>query len=240
MLKSVQTLTPRSRELLRTSLHVFVFSAAALGLSGVVATAQTAAPSPKLPAQPAPATQEVEKIKSQLMEVDTRIRAVEQKAMQAETVQEKRDHFDKTLRTAMVKAEPKVKTLLEKQDNLVSELKQSAELNKPAEQRSPEFQQRIQEYQKLSAELSPVAQRTSEKPEVEEVYKAYRTALTREMEKVERTVPQLLAQRGKLMSHPRRARRSLPNHRRHRSSRAPDDFPAPSSPRPAALPCRVF
>jgi hypothetical protein len=199
MIKSVQILTSRSREWLRTTLHVSVLSAAALGLAGVVATAQTATPSPKQAAQPA-ATQEVEKIKSQLVEVDTRIRAVEQKAMEAETVQEKRDNFDKTLRTAMVKEDPKVKSLLEKQDNLVSELKQSAELSKPAEQRSPEFQQRIQEYQKLSEVLSPIAQRTSEKPEVEETYKAFKTALTSEMEKVEPAVPQLLAQRGKLMS----------------------------------------
>ena len=203
MIKSVQILTPRSRELLRTSWHGFVFSAAALGLSGVVATAQTAAPSsspsPTQPAQPATA-KEVEKIKTQLVEVDTRIRAAEQKAMQAETVREKRDNFDKTLRSAMVKEEPKVKSLLEKQDTLVSELTKSNELSKPAEQRSPEFQQRIQEYQKLSEELSPIAQRTSEKPEVDEIYKAYRIALTSEMEKVEPAVPQLLAQRGKLMS----------------------------------------
>lgn len=198
MIKSVQILTPRSREWLRTTVHVSVLSVAALGLAGVVATAQTSAPSLKQPAQPAAA--EAEKIKAQFLEVDTRIRAAEQKALQVETVQEKRDNFDKILRTAMVKEEPKVKSLLEKQDNLVSELKQSNELSKPAEQRSPEFQQRIQEYQKLSEVLSPIAQKTSEKPEVAETYKEFRTALTSEMEKVEPAVPQLLAQRGELIN----------------------------------------
>ena len=200
MIKSVQILTPRSRELFRTTLHVSVLSVAALGLAGVVATAQTAAPSPQQPAQPAAAAQEVEKIKNQLVEVDTRIRAAQQKALQAKTVQEKRDNYDTTLRTAMVKEEPKVKSLLEKQDNLVSELTQSDELSKPAAQRSPEFQQRIQEYQKLSEELSPIAQRTSEKPEVAETYKAFETVLTSEMEKVEPEVPQLLKQRGELIN----------------------------------------
>jgi len=211
-MKSVQILTPRrSRELLRTTLQVSVLSVAALGLAGVVATAQTAAPpsqrpaqtaapSPQQPAQPAAAAQEVEKIKNQLVEVDTRIRAAQQKALQVETVQEKRGNYDKTLRTAMVKEEPKVQSLLEKQDNLVSELKQSNELGKPAEQRSPEFQQRFQEYQKLSEVLSPIAQRTSEKPEVAETYKAFQTVLTSEMEKVEPAVPQLLEQRGELMN----------------------------------------
>ena len=200
MNKSVQILTPRSREWLRTTLQVSVLSVAALGLAGVVATAQTAAPSPPQPAQPAAAAQEVEKIKSQLVEVDTRIRAAEQKALQVETVRKKRDNYDTTLRTAMVKEEPKVKSLLEKQDSLVSELTKSDELGKPAGQRSPEFQQRFQEYQKLSEVLSPIAQRTSEKPEVAETQKAFETALTSEMEKVEPAVPQLLAQRGELIS----------------------------------------
>jgi hypothetical protein len=200
MMKSVQILTPRSREWFRTTLHVSVLSVAALGLSGVVATAQTAAPSPQQPAKPAAAAQEAEKIKNQLVEVDTRIRAAEQKAMQAETVQAKRDNFDKTLRTAMVKDEPKVQALLEKQDNLVAELTKSNELSKPADQRSPEFQQRVQEYQKLSEVLSPIAQKTSEKPEVDETYKAFKTVLTSEMEKVEPAVTQLLAQRGELIT----------------------------------------
>jgi hypothetical protein len=202
MIKSVQIPTPRSRELLRSILQVSILSVAALGLGEVAATAQTAAPSapsPQQPVQPAAAA-EAEKIKNQLAEVDTRIRAVQQKALQAETVKEKRDNFDKTLRTAMVKDEPKVKSLLEKQDNLVSELKQSEELNKPAEQRSPEFQQRIQEYQKLSETLSPIAQRTTEKPEVAETYKTFQTALTSEMAKVEPAVPQLLEQRGELVN----------------------------------------
>jgi len=204
MIKSVQIPTPRARELLRSILQVSVLSVAALGLGEVVATAQTAAPapsapSPQQPVQPAAAAQ-VEKIKSQLTEVDTRIRAVQQKALQADTVKEKRDNFEKTLRTAMVKDEPKVKSLLDKQDNLVSELKKSEELSKPAEQRSPEFQQRFQEYQKLSAELSPIAQRTTEKPEVAEIYKEFQTALTSEMQKVEPAVPQLLQQRGELIT----------------------------------------
>ena len=211
MIKSVQILTPRSRELLLTTFQVSVLSVTALGLAGVVATAQTAASSPQQPAQtaapspqqsakPAAAAQEVEKVKNQLVEVDTRIRAAQQKALQAETVQEKRGNYDKTLRTAMVKEEPQVKSLLEKQDTLVNELKQSNELGKPAEQRSPEFQQRFQEYQKLSEVLSPIAQRTSEKPEVAETYKAFQTVLTSEMEKVEPAVPQLLEQRGELMN----------------------------------------
>ena len=199
MIKSVQILTLRPRKLLRTTLHVSVLSVAALGLSGVIATAQTAAPSSPQSAQPAAAAQ-AEKIKTQFVEVDTRIRAAQQKAMQAETVKEKRDNFDKTLRTAMVKEEPKVKSLLEKQDNLVSELTKSEELNKPAEQRSPEFQQRFQEYQKLSEVLSPIAQRTSEKPEVAETYKAFQTVLSSEMEKIEPAVPQLLEQRGELLN----------------------------------------
>ena len=199
MIKSVQILTLRPRKLLRTTLHVSVLSVAALGLSGAIATAQTAAPSPPQSAQPAAAAQ-AEKIKTQFVEVDTRIRAAQQKAMQAETVKEKRDNFDRTLRTAMVKDEPKVKSLLEKQDNLVSELTKSEELNKPAEQRSPEFQQRFQEYQKLSEVLSPIAQRTSEKPEVAETYKAFQTVLSSEMEKVEPAVPQLLEQRGELLN----------------------------------------
>jgi chromosome segregation ATPase len=200
MIKSVQILTPRSRELLQTTLQVSVLSIAALGLAGVVATAQTAAPSPQQPAQPPAAAQEVEKIKSQLVEVDTRIRAAQQKALQVKSVQEKQASYDTTLRTAMVKEEPKVKSLLEKQDNLVSELTKSDELSKPAEQRSPEFQERFQEFKKLSETLSPIAQRTSEKPEVAETYKAFQTVLTSEMEKVEPAVPQLLAQRGELIS----------------------------------------
>ena len=204
MIKSVQIPTPRARRLLRSILQVSVLSVAALGLGEVVATAQTAAPSPSAPSpqqpvQPAAAAQ-AEKIKSQLTEVDTRIRAAQQKALQAEPVKEKRDNFEKTLRTAMVKDEPKVKSLLEKQDNLVSELKKSEELNKPAEQRSPEFQQRFQEYQKLSETLSPIAQRTTEKPEVAETYKTFQTALTSEMAKVEPAVPQLLEQRGELLN----------------------------------------
>jgi hypothetical protein len=200
MIKSVQTLTPRSRELPLSTSRVFVLSVAALGLAGVLATAQTVAPSPQQPAQSAAGAQEVEKIKNQLLEVDTRIRAAQQKAMQVETVKEKRDTHDKILRTAMVKDEPKVKSLLEKQDNLVNELTKSGELSKPAEQRSPEFQQRFQEYKKLSEELSPIAQRTSEKPEVAETYKAFETVLKSEMEKVEPAVPQLIAQRGELIS----------------------------------------
>ena len=199
MIKSVQIPTARSREWFRTTLQVSVLGVAAFGLAGVVATAQPAAPSPQ-PAQPAAASQEVEKIKEQLVEVDTRIRAAEQKALQAETVRKKRDNYDTTLRTAMVKEEPKVKSLLEKQDSLVSELTKSDELSKPAGQRSPEFQQRFQEYQKLSEVLSPIAQRTSEKPEVAETQKAFETALTSEMEKVEPAVPQLLAQRGELIN----------------------------------------
>lgn len=199
MIKTVQTLTPRSRVLLRSTLQVSVFSVAALGLAGVAATAQTAVPSTQQPAQPAAAAQ-VEKIKTQLIEVDTRLRAAQQKALQAETVKEKRDNFDKTLRTAMVKEEPKVKSLLEKQDNLVSELEQSDELRKPADQRSPEFQQRFQEYQKLKEELSPIAQRSSEKPEVAETYQAFQTVLASELVKVEPAAPQLLEQRKALLS----------------------------------------
>jgi len=199
MIKIAHIFTPHSRELLRSTLQVSVLSVAALGLVGVSATAQTAAPSPQQPAEPAAAA-EVEKVKAQLLEVDTRIRAAQQKASQVETVKEKRDNYEKTLRTAMVKEEPKVKSLLEKQDNLVSELQQSADLRKPAEQRSPEFQQRYQEFQKLSAELSPIAQRTSEKPEVAETYKEFQTVLASEMQKVEPAVPQLLQQRGELIS----------------------------------------
>ena len=199
MTKSEQILTSRLRALLRTALQVSVLSVAALGLSGVIATAQTAAPSPQQPVQPAAAA-EAEKIKTQLLEVDTRIRAAQQKAMQTETVKEKRDSYDKTLRTAMVKDEPKMKSMLEKQDNLVNELQHSEELSKPAEQRSPEFQKRFQEYQKLSEVLSPIAQRTSEKPEVADTYKAYQTVLTSEMAKVEPAVPQLLAQHGELLN----------------------------------------
>jgi chromosome segregation ATPase len=195
----VHILTPRSRELLRSTLQVSVLSVAALGLVGVSATAQTAAPTAQQPAQPAAAA-EAEKVKAQLLEVDTRIRAAQQKASQAETVKEKRDNYEKTLRTAMVKDEPKVKTLLEKQDSLVTELQQSPDLRKPAEQRSPEFQQRFEEFQKLSAELSPIAQKMSEKPEVAETYKEFQTVLTSEMQKVEPEVPQLLQQRGQLIS----------------------------------------
>jgi chromosome segregation ATPase len=195
----VQILTPRSRELLRSTLQVSVLSVAALGLVGVSATAQTAAPSAQQPAQPAAAA-EAEKVKAQLLEVDTRIRAAQQKASQAETVKEKRDNYEKTLRTAMVKDEPKVKTLLEKQDSLVTELQQSPDLRKPAEQRSAEFQQLFEEFQKLSAELSPIAQKMSEKPEVAETYKEFQTVLTSEMQKVEPEVPQLLQQRGQLIS----------------------------------------
>lgn len=199
MIKSVQILTPRSRGLLRSTLHVSVFSVAALGLAGVAATAQTATPSSQQPAQPA-AAEQVEKIKTQLIEVDTRLRTAQQKALQAETVKEKRDNYDKTLRTAMVKEEPKAKSLLEKQDNLVNELEKSDELKKPAEQRSPEFQQRFQEYEKLKEELSPIAQRTSEKPEVAETYKAFQTELVSELVKVEPAAPQLLEQRRELLN----------------------------------------
>ena len=199
MIKIVHIFTPHPRELLRSTLQISVLSVAALGLVGVPATAQTAAPSPQQPAEPAAAAQ-VEKVKAQLLEVDTRIRAAQQKASQVETVKEKRDNYEKTLRTAMVKDEPKVKPLLEKQDNLISELQQSEDLRKPAEQRSPEFQQRFQEFQKLSAELSPIAQRTSEKPEVAETYKEFQTVLASEMQKVEPAVPQLLQQRGELIS----------------------------------------
>jgi len=199
MIKIAHIFTPHSCELLRSTLQVSVLSVAALGLVGVSATAQTAAPSPQQPAEPAAAAQ-VEKVKAQLLEVDTRIRAAQQKASQVETVKEKRDNYEKTLRTAMVKEEPKVKSLLEKQDNLISELQKSDDLRKPAEQRSPEFQQRYQEFQKLSAELSPIAQRMSEKPEVAETYKEFQTVLTSEMQKVEPSVPQLLQQRGELIS----------------------------------------
>ena len=199
MIKIVHIFTPHPRELLRSTLQISVLSVAALGLVGVPATAQTAAPSPQQPAEPAAAAQ-VEKVKAQLLEVDTRIRAAQQKASQVQTVKEKRDNYEKTLRTAMVKDEPKVKPLLEKQDNLISELQQSEDLRKPAEQRSPEFQQRFQEFQKLSAELSPIAQRTSEKPEVAATYKEFQTALTSEMQKVEPTVPQLIQQRGELIA----------------------------------------
>ena len=199
MIKIAHIFTPHSCELLRSTLQVSVLSVAALGLVGVSATAQTAAPSPQQTAEPAAAAQ-VEKVKAQLLEVDTRIRAAQQKASQVETVKEKRDNYEKTLRTAMVKNEPKVKSLLEKQDNLVSELQQSDDLRKPAEQRSPEFQQRYQEFQKLSAELSPIAQRMSEKPEVAETYKEFQTVLTSEMQKVEPAVPQLLQQRGQLIT----------------------------------------
>jgi len=200
MIKIAPIFTAHTRELLRSTLQVSVLSVAALGLVGVSATAQTAAaPSPQQPAEPATAAQ-VEKVKAQLVEVDTKIRAAQQKASQVETVKEKRDNYEKTLRTAMVKDEPKVKSLLEKQDNLVSELQHSEDLRKPADQRSPEFQQRFQEFQKLSAELSPIAQRISEKPEVAETYKEFQTVLTSEMQKVEPAVPQLLQQRGELIS----------------------------------------
>ena len=199
MKKIVHILTPRSRELLRSTLQVSVLSAAALGLVGVSATAQTAAPSPQQSAEPAAAVQ-VDQVKAKLLEVDARIRAAQQKASQVETVKEKRDNYEKTLRTAMVNDEPKVKPLLEKQDELISALQKSEDLRKPADQRSPEFQQRFQEYQKLSAELSPIAQKTSEKPEVAQTYKEFETVLTSEMQKVEPAVPQLLQQRGELIS----------------------------------------
>ena len=198
MKKSVQILTPRSREWLRTTLQASAFSVAALSLPALM-TAQPSAPSSKQSAEPAGAA-EVEKVKNQLLDVDTRIRAAEQKAMRTDTVREKRDHFDKTLRTAMVKEEPKAQALLERQDALVSELAKSDELTKPAEQRSPEFQERFQEYKKLSETLSPIAQRTSEKPEVAKTYEAFRSVLTSEMTKVEPAVPQLIAQRGELMN----------------------------------------
>lgn len=200
MIKIVHLFTPHSsRELLRSTLQVSVLSVAALGLAAESATAQTAAPSPQQSAEPAAAAK-VEKVKAQLVEVDTRIRGAQQKALQVEAVKEKRDNYQKTLRTAMVQEEPKVKSMLEKQDHLVSELQQSDELRKPAEQRSPEFQQRFQEFQKLSAELSPIAQKTSEKPEVAETYKEFQTVLTNEMQKVEPAVPQLLQQRGELIA----------------------------------------
>ena len=200
MINSAQILTRRSRELLPTNLRVPILSLASFALAGVGATAQPAIPSPEQPVQSAAATQEVEKIKKQLVEVDTRIRAAEHKALQAEAVRKKRDNYDTTLRTAMVKEEPKVQSLLEKQDSLVSELTKSEELNKPAGQRSAEFQQRFQEFKKLSEVLSPIAQRTSEKPEVAETHKAFRTALTSEMEKIEPAVPQLIEQRGELIN----------------------------------------
>jgi chromosome segregation ATPase len=199
MKKIVHILTPRSRKSLRSTLQVSVLSAAALGLVGVSATAQTAAPSPQQSAEPAAAVQ-VDQVKAKLLEVDARIRAAQQKASQVETVKEKRDNYEKTLRTAMVNDEPKVKPLLEKQDELISALQKSEDLRKPADQRSPEFQQRFQEYQKLSAELSPIAQKTSEKPEVAQTYKEFETVLTSEMQKVEPAVPQLLQQRGELIS----------------------------------------
>ena len=199
MIKIEHIFTPHSRELLRSTLQVSVLSVAAWGLVGVSATAQTAAPSPQQTAEPA-AAEQAEKVKAQLLEVDTRIRAAQQKASQVETVKEKRENYETTLRTAMIKDEPKVESLLEKQDNLISELQQSDDLRKPAEQRSPEFQQRYQEFQKLSAELSPIAQRISEKPEVAETYKEFQTVLTSEMQKVEPAVPQLLQQRGELIS----------------------------------------
>ena len=198
MIKNVQIFPSRSRKLLRSISQVTVCSVAVLGFAGAIA--QTATPTPPQANQPAATAAQAEKIKSQLIEVDTRIRAVEQKALQVETVKEKQDNYDKTLRTAMVKEEPKVKSMLEKQDNLISELKQSPEVGKPADQRSPEFQQRFQEYKKLSQELSPIAQRNSEKPEVAESFKAFQTVLTSEMEKVEPEVPQLLQKRGELFS----------------------------------------
>ena len=198
MIKITPIFTPRSR-VLRSTLQVSALSVAAWGLVGVSASAQTAAPSPQQPAEPA-AAEQVEKVKAQLLEVDTRIRAAQQKASQVETVKEKRENYEKTLRTAMVKDEPKVKSLLEKQDNLISELQQSEDLRKPADQRSPEFQQRFEEFQKLSAELSPIAQRMSEKPDVAETYKEFQTVLTSEMQKVEPAVPQLIQQRGELIS----------------------------------------
>jgi hypothetical protein len=199
MIKVENIFTLHSREFLRSTLQVSVLSVAALGIVAVSATAQTAAPSPLQVAEPA-AAGEVEKVKAQLLEVDTRIRAAQQKASQVETVKEKQENYEKTLRTAMVNEEPKVKSLLEKQDNLISELQKSDDLRKPAEQRSPEFQQRYQEFQKLSAELSPIAQRTSEKPEVAETYKEFQTVLTTEMQKVEPAVPQLLQKREELVS----------------------------------------
>ena len=198
MIKITPIFTPRSR-VLRSTLQVSALSVAAWGLVGVSASAQTAAPSPQQPAEPA-AAEQVEKVKAQLLEVDTRIRAAQQKASQVETVKEKRENYEKTLRTAMVKDEPKVKSLLEKQDNLISELQKSPDLRKPADQRSPAFKQRYEELQKLSAELSPIAQRMSEKPDVAETYKEFQTVLTSEMQKVEPAVPQLIQQRGELIS----------------------------------------
>src|SRR5215204_2846959 len=98
MIKIVHIFTPHSRELLRSTLQVSLLSVAALGVVGVSATAQTAAPSAQQPAEP-PAAAQVEKVKAQLIEVDTRIRAAQEKASQVETVKEKRDNYEKTLRT---------------------------------------------------------------------------------------------------------------------------------------------
>lgn len=210
--------TPHKRKLAAIALS------AAIGLGASNAGAQTETPQAAEPSQAAQGTPtpqstqapqqeqqeqaasdpqqeqpDMNDLRQKFIEVSQRINAIQQQAIQDDSVKEKHDMFNTAMNEAVLKLDNGAKEWIDEQETLRNKILGSEELTNPDAQRSPEFMDDVQKYQALEQRLAPMRQQVAQEAAVVEKQKAFEQALISKMEEIDPETPQLLSSRDEII-----------------------------------------
>ncbi len=142
--------------------------------------------------------QELLQVREQLENLESRIKDIEDRALQGEELQAAQAQYYERLKSVAIKKTPAIRSKIERQDVLIEELKDDPELGKPAAERSETFNEKLGEFRQLRSEITPVVQSVVDQPEVQEEYGKFQEKMVEEMKEIDPTADQLLAQRDQL------------------------------------------
>lgn len=173
-----------------------------LGVATAMAEEDTDSAGPPAPppraeaeAQPNP----MQQANMRLQQIDARLSAAQERALETETVSEHRERLDKLVHDKIVESDDSLAPVLEEHKDLQEELMANPELQDPTTPPSEEVQAQIQEYQQLDQRIAPARQAAMQSPDVVEAQDEFRTVLISEMERIEPETQDLIEEGQRLM-----------------------------------------
>ncbi|MCC5839735.1 MAG: hypothetical protein JJT96_06375 [Opitutales bacterium] len=151
------------------------------------------------PAEQADAADVLARSQAALQEVEARLGAAQEKAMESERVVRRQEALQDLLNATIVKNDTDLEPVLERSRELYNELVNHPEIRQPTGAPSDEVREKIEEYQSLEAQLAGPRQEVLQSPEFIEEQEALREVLISEMETVEPETRQLLVQRDAII-----------------------------------------
>lgn len=168
---------------------------------GIGAAVHAQAPEGPPPQAEQPPAQEnpMQQANMRLQQIDARLSAAQERAMETDKVSEQREKLDELVRDRILESDEDLASALDEHQELQEELMAHPELQDPTTPPSEEVQARIQEYQQLDQRIAPARQAAMQSESVVEAQEEFRAVLISEMERVEPETQDLIEEGQRLM-----------------------------------------